>query len=84
MQEEKRPVWKGMAMQHLAQMLVTAQAGPMQEPRCNLGHAALHQALFFSAQANCTPLKWQNVNHLGGKWAPAAIVREWRCQRKGK
>lgn len=38
----------------------------------------------FSASANCTLAKWQNVNHLAGKWAPAAIVREWQCRRKGK
>lgn len=43
----------------------------------------LYTEHFFSASANCTLVKWQNVNHLG-KWAPAAIVREWRCQRKGK
>lgn len=56
---------------------------PVEELSNNLSWAALHWA-FFSASANCTLVKWQNVNHLVGKWAPAAIVREWRCRRKGK
>lgn len=38
----------------------------------------------FFCFANCTLAKWQNVNHLAGKWAPAAIVKEWQCRRKGK
>ena len=46
----------------------------------------LYNELFFSlpASINCTPVKWQNVNHLVTKWAPAAIVREWWCWRKRK
>lgn len=45
----------------------------------------LYNELFFfllPASTNCALVKWQNVNHLVTKWAPAAIVRGWWCRRE--
>lgn len=50
----------------------------------NCKHVTLQSASFLPASTNCTLIKWQNVNRLVTKWAPAAIVRGRWCWRKGK
>ena len=54
------------------------------ELQLQAGHFTMSFFFPLPASINCTLVKWQNVNHLVTKWAPAAIVREWWCWRKRK